>query len=48
MRGRTLRAHHVVIIVCSLQNCAGWMTSTRRGCGGTCAFGFYRILCGWF
>ncbi|PWV06831.1 putative retrotransposon hot spot protein (RHS) [Trypanosoma cruzi] len=45
MREQTLRAHHVVV-VCSLQHCAGWLAPACRRCGGTCAFGFYRILCG--
>ncbi|EAN96544.1 putative retrotransposon hot spot (RHS) protein [Trypanosoma cruzi] len=39
MRGRTLRAHHVVVIVCSHQHCAGWLAPTRRRCGGPRAFG---------
>ncbi|RNC35774.1 retrotransposon hot spot (RHS) protein [Trypanosoma cruzi] len=34
MRERTLRAHHVVIIVCSHQHCAGWMAPNCRRCGG--------------
>ncbi|PWV19775.1 putative retrotransposon hot spot protein (RHS) [Trypanosoma cruzi] len=42
MRGRTLRAHHAVVVG-SLQHCAGWMASIYR-CGGLRAYGFYRIL----
>ncbi|PWV08648.1 putative retrotransposon hot spot protein (RHS) [Trypanosoma cruzi] len=38
MRGRTLRAHHVVV-VCSHQHCAGWMAPTFRRCSGPRACG---------
>ncbi|RNC41366.1 retrotransposon hot spot (RHS) protein [Trypanosoma cruzi] len=44
MRGRTLRAHYVVVVG-SLQHCAGWVASTRRRCGGPRACGVHRILC---
>ncbi|PBJ79652.1 retrotransposon hot spot protein (RHS) [Trypanosoma cruzi cruzi] len=38
MRGRTLRAHHVVIVD-PLQHCAGWMVLACRRCGGLRACG---------
>ncbi|PWV04088.1 putative retrotransposon hot spot protein (RHS) [Trypanosoma cruzi] len=47
MRGRTLRAHHVVVVG-SLQHCAGWMAPTFRLCGGPRACGVHHTLCGGF
>ncbi|KAF5224860.1 hypothetical protein ECC02_002165 [Trypanosoma cruzi] len=38
MRGRTLRAHHVVVVG-PLQHCAGWMVPACRRCGGLRACG---------
>ncbi|RNC33147.1 retrotransposon hot spot (RHS) protein [Trypanosoma cruzi] len=38
MRGRTLRAHHVVVVG-SHQHCAGWMAPNCRRCGGPRACG---------
>ncbi|RNC44509.1 retrotransposon hot spot (RHS) protein [Trypanosoma cruzi] len=45
MRERTLRVHHVAVIVGSLQHCSGWLAPTRRRCGGPRACGVHRVLC---